>query len=70
MENTPETPKKQLEVLWSPQKLADYLSLSVTTIYGWVNNGKIKYIKIGNRVRIPKSEVERIVSDAHSKLEN
>lgn len=68
MEDTQSKPQP-LEILWSPKKLADYLSMSVTTIYGWVNKGQIKYIKIGGRVRIPKSEVERIIAEAKAKLE-
>jgi excisionase family DNA binding protein len=34
---------------------------SVTTIYGWIRKGKIKYVVTpGGQKRIPRSEVERI----------
>ncbi len=56
--------QKDLEVLWTPEQLAEYFTLSKRTIYGWIYNKKVinpdKIIRIGNRVRIPRSEVQRI----------
>jgi len=45
----------------SPQEFADRLSISRWTIYGWLQEGRIRSVKIGRLVRIPESEVERIV---------
>jgi excisionase family DNA binding protein len=39
---------------------------SVTTVYGWIRDGKIKYVVTpGGQKRIPRSEVERITMEIH-----
>jgi len=58
----------QLEVLWSVKQTAKYLGLHPVTIYQWVRKGKIQFKKFGKSVRIPKSEVERLVGLTQSKL--
>ena len=58
-----------LEPLWSVEKVADYFSLNKMTVYRWVKTGKVKSLKIGSRVRIPRSEVERIASETQSQLQ-
>lgn len=59
-----ETEKKDLEILWTPKQVADYFTLSIRTVYQWISSGKVidpaKIVRVGNRVRIPRSEVERI----------
>lgn len=56
--------KKELEVLWSPKQVSKYLGIGVTAVYRWISEGKVldpkKIIRFSNRVRIPRSEVERI----------
>jgi len=51
------------EQLISPQEFADRLSISRWTAYGWLQEGRLKKIKLGRLVRIPASEVERIVQE-------
>lgn len=59
-----EEPRKDLEVLWTPLQVAKYLGLNPVTVYRWVSEKRMldpaKIIRFSNRVRIPRSEVERI----------
>jgi excisionase family DNA binding protein len=69
-----EEERKDLEVLWTVQQVAKYLTVSTKTVYGWIRTGKIidqnKIVRFTNRVRIPRSEVERIARGTKTKLEN
>ncbi len=47
----------------SPQEFAHRLSISRWTVYAWLQEGRIKSTKIGRLVRIPESEVERLVQE-------
>lgn len=64
---------KTLEVLWTPQQVAKYLGLNPVTVYRWLSEGRMldatKVIRFSNRVRIPRSEVERIAGIFKGKLE-
>ena len=53
----------QVSTLLSPQQFADRLSISRWTVYAWIQEGRIKSIKLGRLVRIPESELERIVQE-------
>jgi excisionase family DNA binding protein len=59
---TQETHRDSQKLL-SPQQFADRLVISRWTTYSWISEGKIKSVKIGRLVRIPESEVERIVQE-------
>ncbi len=50
-------------VMLSPKEFAYRLSISRWTVYAWLQEGRIKSVKIGRLVRIPESEVERIVQE-------
>jgi len=58
----------QLEVLWTVKQTASYLGLNRVTIYQWISKGKIGFKKFGKSVRIPKSEVERLVGLTQANL--
>lgn len=64
--------KKDLEVLWTPQQVAKYLSVAPVTVYRWLSEKRMfdpeKIIRMSNRVRIPRSEVERIAGVTRAKL--
>ena len=47
----------------TPQQFADRLSISRWTVYAWISEGRIKSVKIGRLVRVPESEVDRIVQE-------
>ncbi len=47
------------ESLWSPQQLADYLGVSVRTVYKWRARGDVPDpIRIGKLVRFRLSDIE------------
>lgn len=64
---------KNLEVLWTVPQVARYLSVSVHTVYRWIQNKRVldtsKLVRFSNRVRVPRSEVLRIAGAVKSKLE-
>ncbi len=47
--------------LLSPREFAERLSISRWTVYSWISNGRISSVKVGRLVRIPQSEVDRII---------
>ena len=47
----------------SPREFAQRLSISRWTVYAWLQEGRIKSVKIGRLVRIPESEVDRLVQE-------
>jgi len=49
------------ERLLSPHEFAERLSISRWTVYKMIGDGRIQSIKISRLVRIPASEVSRIV---------
>ena len=67
-----EEPKRELEILWTPQQVAKYLGLNPVTVYRWIAEKRMidptKVIRFSNRVRIPRSEVERIAGLTRAKL--
>jgi len=62
MENTIEKLGSK-ERLLSPHELAERLSISRWTVYKMIGDGRIQSIKIGRLVRIPDSELLRIVEE-------
>lgn len=65
---------EKLGVLWTVNMVARYFSVTPGAVYKWIASGKIKNVvqlnNKGGRVRIPKSEVERIVGESTTKLKN
>ena len=66
--------KKELEILWTPQQVAKYFGVHTVTVYRWLAEKRMldpaKIIRFSNRVRIPRSEVERIAGLVRTKLAN
>jgi excisionase family DNA binding protein len=46
---------------YTPEQLAELLQVSKPAIYKWAQEGRIKAVRIGRTVRIPATEVERLV---------
>lgn len=69
MDQLYEEQSTHLEPLWTVEQAADYFHLNPMTIYRWVSKGRIKSTKIGNRVRIPRSEIERIAGETQANLQ-
>ena len=45
--------------LLTPQEVADYLGVKVSTIYQWTHQEFIPHIKIGKHVRFRQSVIDR-----------
>lgn len=67
-----EEPRKELEILWTPMQVAKYFGVNIVSVYRWLSEGRMidpaKVIRFSNRVRIPRSEVERIAGLTRAKL--
>ena len=59
-QTTATLPKRDL---LRPSEVADYFGMSVKTIYGWINEGKISVVRIGpsESIRITKEAVEGLI---------
>lgn len=72
-ENNNDNSKRDLEVLWTPKQVAKYLGLNPVTVYRWLQEKRMidpkKIVRFSNRVRIPRSEVERIAGITKEKLQ-
>ena len=53
--------EKSTEHFLSPADLARILSVSRWTVYGWVYRGKFRAVKAGRLLRIPQSEIDRLL---------
>ena len=61
-ENRP-TPK-EVEVYLTPQQFADALQISLVTLWNWDNKGITLPLKIGNKKRYRRSDLDKIMRDA------
>lgn len=48
--------------LWTTRQVADYLSLHRRTVANWCAAGRLSAIKLGDDWRVPRAEVQRLVS--------
>jgi excisionase family DNA binding protein len=55
--------KQQPEQLKTVQEAADQLGMATVTIRTWMAARRIAYVKLGRSVRIPQSEIIRIVEE-------
>ena len=47
--------------LLSPKEVANRLSISRWTVYDWISTGRVFSVKVNRLVRIPESELERLI---------
>lgn len=52
-----------MEKLYSVVEAADLLGFKIKTIQRWVHFRKIAYVRVGGVIRIPASELTRIVAE-------
>jgi excisionase family DNA binding protein len=50
--------------LLRPDEVAKYFSLSVKTIYGWIDTGRIDAVRIAGTLRIRNEAVRSIIKEA------
>ena len=54
--------KDKMKKLYTPEEVAEILTLSPNTIRAWLRNGHIKGIKVSGKAwRIKQSELERLL---------
>jgi excisionase family DNA binding protein len=70
-----EEEKKMNRNLVGPKELAQYLDLSINTVYAWVNMRRIPFFKIGRLVKFDLREIDNWrdsmkveVSDIHREV--
>jgi excisionase family DNA binding protein len=49
------------ERLWNIQQAARYLAVSVSTLYGWVWQRRIPFVKMGRALRFDPSDLENFI---------
>lgn len=47
--------------LYTLKEASEILSLSVNTLKKWRYDGKLKVVKLGRAIRVPKEELERML---------
>lgn len=48
-------------MIYSPEEIAEQLSVSTRTIYAWIKKGELKAFKAGRLWRIKREEVEKFL---------
>jgi len=61
--------QNRMTQLLSPTQLADFLGVSVGTVYGWIYKKEIPYLKIGRLVRFHSGEVDKWLNDRHVNMQ-
>jgi len=49
------------------KELAKYLGISISTLYDWINQRKIPYVKISNLVRFDLNEIDKWIEEKRIK---
>jgi excisionase family DNA binding protein len=52
-----------MERLWDMQETASYLHISISTLYRWVHQKKIKHAKIGSRVLFSQDILKEFINN-------
>ena len=54
-------PNRKDDTMYTVTEVAKMFSVSRQTVLKWINNGKIKAVKIVKVYRIPKEEIDRLI---------
>tara|TARA_R110002020_G_scaffold3723_1_gene16454 strand:- start:4936 stop:5109 length:174 start_codon:yes stop_codon:yes gene_type:complete len=49
--------------LLNAKQVAEFLNVSLKTVYGWVNRDQIIYIKINGSIRFKRQDIEALIND-------
>lgn len=52
------------EQLFTVKEIADRFRVSRQAVYDWINQGKLRAIRIGDRLRIPETAINEFVHPA------
>lgn len=53
----------QMEKLYTPQEVADYLCYSLRTVQTYITDGKIKSVKVLGVNRVKESDLKAMIKD-------
>lgn len=57
-----------IEKMYSIKEAQELLGVTKTTLNSWAKKGKIKFVKLGERlVRIPESELKKFIEEGEEK---
>lgn len=51
-----------LPTLYTPQEVADFWKVTRRTVYEWIKTGRVTAYRMGDTVRIPESELTRLLT--------
>jgi len=54
-------------ILWTKAQVAEYLTVSVSTISAWITQKRLRVTKVGSCTRITKAEVFRFVEECNKR---
>ena len=54
-------PNRKDDTMYTVTEVAKMFSVSRQTVLKWINNGKIKAVKVVKVYRIPKEEIDRLI---------
>ena len=55
--------QEKSDTMYTVTEVAKMFSVSRQTVLKWINNGKIKAVKVVKVYRIPKEEIDRLTQD-------
>ena len=58
------------DIMYTVTEVAKMFSVSRQTVLKWINNGKIKAVKVVKVYRIPKEEIDRLIDKQRKEDEN
>lgn len=58
------------DTMYTVTEVAKMFSVSRQTVLKWINNGKIKAVKVVKVCRIPKEEIDRLIDKQRKEDEN
>jgi excisionase family DNA binding protein len=57
----PEATRDDFPILYTVAEVADWLRVSKMTIYRMIDAGEIRVLRVGHSVRVPASEITRVL---------
>lgn len=49
------------EKQYTVKEVAEHFRVSRQSVYDWINDGKLKAIRVGDRIRIPQSALDEFI---------
>lgn len=63
MPGKPNPMESRKEEFVTIKEAADHLRVSLRSVYRWLDQGKLKYFRVGSSTRILLSELDRFISE-------